>query len=135
MKKLFTLLFLIITLNIFGQEIKGHLVRTNVCQFTDSVGYKIIKTDIHRQTFVRLSQDRFRVNGDRFILNYELYDKQVDSSDQNNWVVHFLSESYKRLSAVAVRECEGYIKVAVFPMDGGQKFKEYIIKPMKPKVK
>lgn len=135
MKKLVLLLISLWVLSSNGQEIRGGLIWINKCEMLDSGGYKIIKTTPVRMTFAKLNQNQFQISGDNLRVTYNLYDKQVDSSDKTDWVVHFLSNSYRRQSVIAVRECEGNIKVAVFSMDGRTKFTEYIIKPRNPKKK
>lgn len=133
MKIILILLMLVLTFNVFGQEIRGHLLYSNLCEFLDSGGYKIIKTNRYYQTFAKITQDKFYISGQGVHLFLNLEDKQVDSSDKDNMVVHFLSTSYKKLYMVAATECEGNIKVGVFPMDGKNRFTEYIFKPIKKK--
>ena len=133
MKKILTILLLVLVLNGFGQEIRGHLIRTHTCELLDSGGYKIIKSHNYYQTFARITQDKFFVHGEGIHIVIDLYDKQVDSSDKDNWVVHFIGEARKTNYIVAVRMCEGNILLATFPTNGSNKFYEYVIKPRKEK--
>lgn len=133
MKRILVLLLSLWVLSTNGQELKGHLVKSNLCEFLDSGGYRIIKTNVYYQTFAKVTQEQFYVSGQGIHFGYKLYDKQVDSSDKTDWVVHFLSDSYKRPSTVAVRVCGEFINVAVFPMTGSNRFTEYFIKLRKSK--
>lgn len=133
MKRIILLLLSFWVLNTNGQELRGHLVKANLCEFLDSGGYRVIKTNTYYQTFAKVTQEQFYVSGSGIHFGYKLYDKQVDSSDKTDWVVHFLSDSYKRHSTVAVKMCGELLNVAVFPMTGTNRFMEYYIKLRKPK--
>ena len=133
MKKILTILLLGVVLNGFGQEIRGHLVKINTCEFIDSGGYKILKSRPYHETFAKITQDKFYVKGDNIHIAIDLYDKQVDSSDKDNWVVHFIGKFRKKIYIVAVKECEGLIMLAMFPTNSSDKFYEYVIKPRKDK--
>jgi hypothetical protein len=128
MKKVLMLLLSFWVLNSNGQELRGHLVKRNLCEFLDSGGYRVIKSERIYQTFTKLTQDEFYVFGEGIHIVYKLYDKEVDSSNVNDLVVHFLSDSYKKQNVIAVRMCEGFVKVGVLPMNGQKRFMEYFIK-------
>lgn len=129
MKKLsLTLITAIFSCFVFAQvEIRGAVSQINKCEFTDSSGYKILKTIYPMlQTKIRLNDNEFVVYSD-YRLRFKLTDKMVDSSD-NQLVVHYLSSAYNRLWMIAARECDGgKIIIGVFPMDGKTKFTEYVI--------
>ena len=127
MKKLtLTLVAIIISCITFAQvEIKGAILQINKGQLLDSGGYKINKTTYPMAMRMRLNDNKLTIISDHN-LYFPLTDKMVDSSD--NQLVHYLSNAYKKTWIVAARECEGFLHVAILPMDGRTKFTEYVIK-------
>lgn len=117
-----------------AQEIRGSLLKVSFCKFTDS-GQISLRTEKCYNTFVTITDEVFKVRGERVNVRYELYDKQIENSDTNNVVIHYLSDSYKQSSLVGIKECDNNIVVGIFPMDGSEKFKEFHIKPFLKKQK
>ena len=126
MKKLFTLLFILLSFTASAQLIRGVIVRTNACRLNGSEGYKILKQRADYGTFIRITNDYLKITGG-FMAYYKLDDRVVDSDG----TIHYWAKSRNKLYTLAIRECEGKLLVAILPMNGDERFIEYVVKPFK----
>ena len=114
-----------LTLSIQAQRVKGRVISSETCEWTDS-GYKIIKAYYPGMTFVNITDDKFLLTGS-IVWGYHLFDKHVDTSS-GTITIDFIAKSRKNYYILALRECQGDIIAAVFPMNGSNRFKQYRIK-------
>lgn len=107
---------------------KGTIVRVDKCEFLDEGGYKVISSHQPHETFATITDQKFIRRSRTLSAVFSLGDKQITVLDGDT-IYNYYTVINKDLHVLAVRNCEGYIVVAIFPMDGNTKFTQYIIKP------
>jgi len=124
-------MLLLLTTTIKAQATrKGTLIRIERCKLLSEGGYEILSATPSYETFVTITENKFSINSRESHMTLKLADQQLSLSEADT-VYSYYTVVGKKLKMLAMRKCEDNFVVAIFPMDGDDKFTQYVIKPRK----
>lgn len=118
---------LLTTVSQAQQTKKGSLIKVEKCRLLSEGGYEIISSKPSWETFVTITDEKFTIRSRESTMTLKLADKQLSLSDTDT-IYSYYTVVRKQLKILAMRNCDDNIVVALFSMDGDDKFTQYVIK-------
>lgn len=109
-------------------QIKGKILSVSNKEFIENSSHKILSTQNPKNTTFYLSDEKFIIKNPNKTITYRLSEKDTVSIS-GEMVISYLTIFNNQLKMIAASEISGEpnkIKIAIFNMEGDQKFIEYL---------